>query len=119
MAIITTVNLYDFRESFRACGRTENFSYNGLEVLFEYLEDMADDIGEPLELDVIGLCCEFSENTPEDIAEYYSIDLPEREGFEDDDDYSDEVKEAVLDYLHKNTSVCGVTDDGTIVYSSF
>lgn len=119
MAIVKTVNLHDFREAFRDYGRTENFSYDGFKVLFNHLEDLSDDIGEPMELDVISLCCGYSENTPEGIAEYYDIELPEREGWMDDDDYSEAVKDAVLDYLNDNTSVCGVTDSGTIVYACF
>lgn len=118
MAIIKTVNLHDFREAFRARGRAEQFSYDGFKVLFDYLEEMSDP-ADPVELDVIALCCEFSEDTPEEIAEAYSIDLPEREGWMDDDDYSEAVKNAVLDYLDDNTFVCGVTDSGTIVYALF
>lgn len=119
MAIIKTVDLHDFREAFRACGRTEQFSHEGLEVLFNYLEDMSDSTDEPLDLDVIGLCCGYSEDTPEEIAEYYSIELPEREDFEDEDDYRYSVGVAVLDYLSAHTSVCGITDNATIVYASF
>lgn len=119
MAIVKTIDFSDFREAFRAYDRTENFSRQGLEVLFEYLEELSDGIGEPVELDVIGLCCDYSEDTPEEIAESYSIDLPERGDFEDSDSYNDAVQEVVLDYLHDYTSVCGVTDSGTIVYGCF
>jgi hypothetical protein len=39
-------------------GRADQFSYQGLCALFDYL----DDIGSPeIELDVIALCCEFAE----------------------------------------------------------
>lgn len=109
MAIVKTVDLNDFRQEFRDCGRTENFSYHGLEVLFDYLEELSEDIGEPIELCVIALCCEYSEGTPEEIAEAYSIDLPDSEA----------VMNAVLDFLYNNTSVCGVTDSGTIVHAIF
>jgi len=37
-----------------------NFSYNGLGFLFEYLDEISDEEN-PYKLDVIGLCCEFSE----------------------------------------------------------
>ena len=56
----TNVNLYDFREAFKAT-RPDNFSYDGLEVLFEYLESYEEDCGEELELDVISICCEYTE----------------------------------------------------------
>jgi hypothetical protein len=120
MAIVKTVNLNDFRDAFRNAGRDSDFTYEGLGVLFEYFEDLGYDLGEQLDLDVVALCCEFSEDTPEDIAEQYDIDLPEREEWMDDHDYSVEVKDAVLDYLHENTVVCGVTTGcGTIVYADF
>jgi hypothetical protein len=119
MANISTVGLHDFRQAFRDYNRADNFSREGLEVLFDYLEGFSGDLGEPIELDVIALCCEYSEDTPEEIAKQCGIDLPEREEWMDDDDYSEEVKEVVLGYLKYNTSVCGVTESGTIVYAIF
>jgi hypothetical protein len=55
-----TVNTYDFEKAFRDFDR-DNFSYEGLKALFEYLEEYEDSTGEELELDVIGLCCEYAE----------------------------------------------------------
>ena len=107
----TTVSLYDFREAFRQYDRANSFSYDGYRVLFEYLEQLGDDIGEEIELDVIALCCEYDEGTPEDIADAYSYDL------EGDDD--DEKRDNLIDWLNDRTMVCGVTDDGLIVYQAF
>ena len=42
-----------------------NFSYKGLRALFEYLDEANED---PYKLDVLSLCCEFSEY--EDLNEY-------------------------------------------------
>ena len=67
MAIVQTIDLYQFREAFRAYNRMDNFSYEGLEVLFDYLDNLSDDIGEPIELDVIALCCEYYESSIEEI----------------------------------------------------
>ena len=105
----TTISIYDFRDAFHQCGRGNNFSYDGLRVLFEALEQYEDDTGSEVELDVIALCCEYSEDTPEEIAQNYGIDL------EDDGNELNNV----LDYLHDHTMVCGVTKDGSIVYQSF
>ena len=55
----STVSLSDFREAFNI--RKENFTYDGLEALFNYLEEYEDSTGEEPELDPIGLCCEFTE----------------------------------------------------------
>ena len=55
-----SVNMYDFERAFKNFER-DNFSYDGLKALFEYLEQLGDDIGEEIELDVIALCCEYAE----------------------------------------------------------
>jgi hypothetical protein len=105
----TTISVYDFRQAFHDMGRGEQFSYDGLRVLFEALEQYEDDTGSEVELDVIALCCEYSEETPEEIAKNYSIEL------EDDGNELNNV----LDYLYDHTMICGVTKDGSIVYQSF
>ncbi len=56
----TTVSLSDFRTAFASLGR-ENFSYTGLEALYNWLEELDDDCGTETELDVITLCCDFVE----------------------------------------------------------
>ena len=63
-----TINEYQFEQAFRDAGRGDNFSYAGLQALFEYLQSYEDDGGEEIELDVIALCCEFTEY--EDIEEF-------------------------------------------------
>lgn len=108
----TTVSLYDFRQAFHDMGRGEQFSYDGLTVLYEGLEELALDTREDYELDVIALCCEFSEGTPEEIAQDYGVDLSDCED-------EDEEFEAVLEFLQNNTFMCGFTTSGTIVYQQF
>jgi len=63
-----TVNLYDFREAFKNHGRQEQFSYDGLEALFDHLEEYEESTGEDVELDVIAFCCEYTEY--DSIAEF-------------------------------------------------
>lgn len=96
----TTVSLYDFREAFHACGRAEQFSYEGLEVLFDYLE-----------LDVVALCCDFYEDTVGAIADSYSIDLTDCED-------EDEQAEVVREYLEDNGAFVGEVTGG-FVYRAF
>ena len=104
--MIQTVQLSDFRTAFAQCGRQSQFSYEALALLFEYLEE----IDSSYNLDVIELCCDYAESTPEEIASSYSIDV---EGLQED-----EVQRTVLDYLYNNTQVVGVTHNDTIVYCS-
>ena len=107
----TTISKYDFEQAFKQADRKENFSYEGLGLLFDYLEEYEESTGTEIELDVIALCCEYSEDTWEDIADNYSIDLT---GCEDDD----EKIEAVRDYLEDQTQLVGQTADG-FVYACF
>ena len=59
--MITTITLNDFVDAFRSHNREENFSYSGLEALFDHLGDYEESTGQPLELDVIGLCVDYTE----------------------------------------------------------
>ena len=58
-----TLTKSDFRQEFHLAGRGGQFSYEGLGVLFDLLEEINPD----MELDVIELCCEFSEIEVSDI----------------------------------------------------
>ena len=80
-----TINYYDFRTEFRAFGREEQFTRQGLKALFDYLEELADDCGIEIELDVIALCCEFVEyDSLEDFhSEYDKNDYPTLEVLRD------------------------------------
>ena len=104
-----SVNFSAFVDAFRSYGRYDQFGYDALQVLFEYLEQYEEDAGTELELDVIALCCEYSVDSPDDIAEQYGVDLSD---CEDDQDKLDTVTE----WLSDNTSVCGATPSGQIVY---
>lgn len=108
-----TINVSEFRDAFRRMDRN-NFSYEALGMLFEYFENLEEDTGEEMELDVIAICCDYNEDSPEDIADNYSIDLSE---LDEDDDVGKE--NAVMDYLNDHTSVIGQTSSGTIIYQVF
>ena len=56
-----TINLNDFRDAFRDCNRQIDFSYEGLETLYEMLTSYEEDSGTEIELCVISLCCEYTE----------------------------------------------------------
>jgi hypothetical protein len=114
MAIVQSVNnAYQFREAFRSAGRMDQFSYEGLEVLFDYLDNLSEDTGEPIELDPVALCCEYYESSIEELIDNYNIDLSEV-----DEDDPDSIIEVVREYLEDNTSVCGEVSDG-FVYAAF
>ena len=106
-----TVNFSAFVDAFRAFDRYDQFGYDALKVLFNYLEELEADTGVEMELDVVAICCDYSVDNPVDIAESYGIDLVE-------DATNDEIYEIVVDWLSDNTIVCGTTPSGQIVYCS-
>jgi hypothetical protein len=56
-----TITESGFRDEFKNFDRKDNFSYEGLGALFAYLEELEECSGQEFELDVIGLCCDFTE----------------------------------------------------------
>lgn len=100
-----------FRNEFVAYNR-DNFSCEGYELLFDYFEDIDPD----MVLDVISICCDYSEDTVSDIARNYSIDLSHLDP--EDDDYEEQCIDAVRDYLNENTTLVGETSTG-FVYACF
>ena len=80
-----TINSHDFIDAFRQHDRMDNFSYEGLHALFDYLEDYEDACGQEIELDVIAFCCEFTEytNLEEFQSNYGKEDYPDMDSIND------------------------------------
>ena len=96
---ITIDNASQFRDYFYDVGRQNQFSYEALGLLYNHIEEISPES----ELDVIALCCEYSEDTEEDIMQAY--------GLHEDED--------VTSYLSEHTAVVGVTSTSSIVYANF
>jgi len=112
----TTINRYQFERAFVDAGRKDQFSYEALGLLFDYFESYEEETGQEIELDVIAICCEYTEDTAEEIARNYSIDLSDLDP--EDDDYEEQCTEAVRDHLNDNTTLVGETATG-FVYLAF
>lgn len=111
--MIQTIGFNAFCDAFDNAGRGVQFSYEGKRVLFDYLEQLEEDTGEPYELDVIALCCDFSEEEYLDIIASYDIDV---EGVENQ---KAELIECVESYLNDNTALAGESSYGIFVYQQF
>jgi hypothetical protein len=107
-----SVNFSDFVDAFRSMERYDQFGYEALKVIFEYLEEYEDSTGEEIELDVIAICCDYSVDTPLSIAETYGIEI-------DTNENDDEITQQVKDFLESATIMLGETSDGKIVYQQF
>lgn len=106
MAIVQTVDLHTFREAFRAYNRLDQFSWEGLKVIFDDLESLSEDGGYNVELDVIAICCDYFEGTAEDICKDYRIDT---DGMDDE-----EIIEAAREYLEDEGVLVGETLSGFV-----
>ena len=110
-----TINFSSFMTAFKAHDRQDQFSYDAQRLLFDYLEEREDDIGKPIELDVIALCCEYEEaSVAEVIASIasYDIDIPA-------DSDEDAERLVVMEYLEAHTTVIGETCVDTILFAQF
>jgi hypothetical protein len=102
------INLEQFRTAFAThhAGQYANqFTYEGLRQIFEYMESMEDEIVSPagIELDVVALSCEY--------AEYTYAELPSVLG---EDDATSE--QDLLDLLETKTTVVGKTPTTVVVH---
>ena len=55
-----TMNEFDFKNEFKKI-RPQNFSYDGLTVLYDYLIQYEKNTDQELEFDPIAYCCEYTE----------------------------------------------------------
>ena len=97
-----------FVKAFEDSGRSDNF-LNGLGHLFEYLEGYEQDTGEELELDVIALCCDFTEySSAEDLIEAFNHN-------QEFADLDPEDLEALHELLSDYTSVICCEEDCIVI----
>ena len=93
----------DFINAFKDYNREDNFSYEGLKVLYNWIEE----IDPNFELDVIGLCCDFSEfENVKDYLNDYPSDL-DRNDYDDDDDFNQDLERE----LNNNSTLLKLGND--------
>jgi hypothetical protein len=69
-----SVNKWDFRQAFERMGRSNQFSLDGLSALFDYLEEYEESTGTETDLDVIALCCDYTEAVVSDVLKDYNLE---------------------------------------------
>ena len=110
--IYTEITKSSFIDAFKQSSRKDQFSYDALGAIYEYLEDYSQDLGENVELDIVAICCDWNEEGWEGIAKDHNIDL---EGCEDDQDKI----EAVHDHLNYHTQCILLPDGESFVFVQF
>ena len=127
--IYSTIGESCFIDAFHNMGRGDQFSYTGKQQLFAYLEDLSDDCN--IELDVIGLCCDYVELSIVSAYREYANDIDLNLDDDDqllfdlyygtdqeDDQLSAILHDAVIDYFEYNTVVIYAGDEN-ILFGSF
>ncbi len=93
-----TIGFCQFTDAFNSV-RPNNFSYEGLQVLFDHLEEYEGADSEMgLELDVIAFCCDFTESSIEEVLKDYDLES--------------------IGELEQNTTVLKI-DDENIIYQNY
>jgi len=92
------ISKIDFIDEFKAYGRQDQFSREGLGELYDYFIEYEETCDDEIELDVIGICCEFAEDTIENVLKQYEL--------------------ADIDELNNETSVVWY-DDENVLYRQF
>ncbi len=108
MAIKEEVTQSYFVKEFKEL-RADNFSNRGLEALYLYLSELSEETGEDIELDIIALCCEYTEyDNEEELIQDYAHIIPT---------YTD--KSNCLDLLREHTQVIEIEDSPGIIIQQF
>jgi hypothetical protein len=93
-----TVNFYDFRNAFEQL-RPNSFSYKAIPVLWEYFEEYEESTGTEIELDVIAICCDYTEGHIDDVLKDYELDS--------------------IEELEEETIVLPIPDTDRIIYLTY
>ena len=105
-----TINECAFISAFADMGRQNNFSVAARRALFAHIEDLERDNGEEYELDVIAMCCDFSEHKT-------ALEAATEYGFEADPEDPEMAEESALEWLRDRTTVLETGE--SIVTQSF
>jgi len=97
--MIQTINFYDFENGFKFNKRHYNYTTAGLKALFNYFEQLEDDMGRQIEFDPVLICSEYTEY--DNIFEFH-LDY-------DHEDYPD------IDAIENETIVIMIDDESFII----
>lgn len=104
---------YELQRLFDDYGRGNSFSDEAYDAMFNYLDQLSDDIGEDIHIDVIGLCGDFNEyDNLEELYNAYSYSYdsnePEFESIDKDD---------FLEWVNDRTIVIELSNGGFLIQS--
>jgi hypothetical protein len=106
--IYIEVTLSEFRTIWARSDRKDSFSYEGLEVLYNYINEASNEFESDTELDIIAIDSEYSEESLEELYNHYA-DL------ETDIDDLESSRELIIESARKNHMVLEVDKNTFIV----
>ena len=118
MALIEKISSCDLYHMACRMDRGHNFGYDGWLAIGDYLEQLGDDMGENIEVDIVGICCEYSmadsvDDAWHQVVKFGNIDSDEWEEMDDE-----EKLKAIDNYLQENTSVV-TCQENLIIWQAF
>lgn len=108
--IVKTYDLHDFKREFERYDRGNQFSDEALEELFNYYNGFCDNI----EMDVIGICCEWTEY--EDLDDYAN-DYMQESDFEDLEEW--EYTRAIWSHIESNAPYYLRLSNGGVLFMNY
>lgn len=119
MALIQKFDSSDLYDLAVIWKRADSFGYDGWNAIGEYLEQLSEDIGKDIEIDIVAICCDYA--IAEDVEDFF-YQFSSYMGYNGRDEWdcmgSGEKLEAIEDYLNDRTSVV-VCEDGLIIWQTF
>jgi hypothetical protein len=111
--MIIKINFEDFVDKFKFMGRENQFSYKGLRALYDYLTELEQDINKPIELDVIALCCDYTEYN---INDYLNDNYTTEEINEKLENLNqEEFNKLILEEIEEKTTLIKINDNSFII----
>lgn len=105
--MFTTVSNHAFVDAFRGSNTyKDNFTYSGLNTLFDMLSEYEESTCEEIELNIVDICCEYSEYASlRDFASNYASEFKDTiEEMEKDGEDEESIDEYIREELGNNTT---------------
>ena len=112
MAIIETMTETLFVSRFKEV-RNDEFTLEALRTLFQYFDELSEDIGENIEFDPIAICCDFSELDEESAMVDYGYLFDKYEIEQDERNFK-----KLIEILQNETTVFEL-ENGNIIVQAF
>jgi len=110
----TTINQSNFVSAFKGNSERKNqFSHEALCALFDYYEEYEQNLGEQIELDVVAICCDWTEYAT-------ALEAAQAYGWKPDNHIADDGNECdgeAMQFLSDSTQVIELKGGSVVVFN--